>query len=295
MTLGRVLRILVAVAMLALIGVYVSQLDWAAIGGYARDASIPLLVLATLGNLPLIWLKARRLRVLVGDTLPTRRLMQIYVASYAADNLVMSQAGLGVRVALLARDGVAVASAVTTQVVEKVLEGIGLAVIAVPLLGADDLDGSLRTTLRICLVIGAVGAAVLVGLALVRTREHRVFRRVAEVAAVLRDPRLTGRVVALTLAAWLVEYGMVVASLAAVGLDIDPLVPAVVLLAVNLAALIPGLPANIGPFEMACVLALGATGVGRDHALGFAILYHALHTLPVTLAGLAAPIRPHST
>ena len=108
--------------------------------------------------MPLIWLKARRMRVLTGDTIGTGRLMQMYVASYAADNLVMSQAGLGVRVAMLVRDGVALAVAVTVQVVEKVVEGIGLAIVALPLLASDDLDTALRTTLRLCLAIGGIGA-----------------------------------------------------------------------------------------------------------------------------------------
>nr|HEX4313873.1 lysylphosphatidylglycerol synthase transmembrane domain-containing protein [Kofleriaceae bacterium] len=297
MTLSRAIRLLIAVVVVAMIALYVRDFDWAAIGDYARHASIPLLAVATLGNLPLIWMKALRLRTLVTGSLSTPRLMRIYVASYAADNLLMSQAGIGVRVALLARDGVALAAAVTTQVVEKVLEGIGLAVIALPLLGWDDLDGPLRTTLKICLGLGAGGAVALAGLALVRgaRSENRIVKRVAEVAAVLRRPGPTAQVMAFTLAAWAVEYAMIVASLAAVGLELDPLLPLAVLVAVNLAALIPGLPANIGPFEMACVVVLGAAGVSQSHALGFAILYHVLHTLPVTVAGLAAPIRQRST
>jgi uncharacterized membrane protein YbhN (UPF0104 family) len=217
--------------------------------------------------------------------------MQMYVASYAADNLVMSQAGLGVRVAMLVRDGVAVAVAVTVQIVEKVVEGIGLAIVALPLLASDDLDTALRTTLRLCLAIGGLGVITLIVFAAMRAREHKVWKRVSEVAAVLRDPKRTAWVGALTLAAWLVEYAMVAVALASFHVELAVLTPVLVLVAVNLAALIPGLPANIGPFEMACVLALGATAVPHEVAIGFAILYHVLHTVPVTVAGVLPAFR----
>src|SRR5215831_17940762 len=108
------------------------------------------------GLLPLIWLKAVRLRLLIGGRVGAGKLMGFFVASYAADNLVMSQAGLGLRVALLRREGVALASAVAVQGLEKLLEGIGMAVIALPLLATPDLAPWLASAIRWCLIIGAV-------------------------------------------------------------------------------------------------------------------------------------------
>jgi uncharacterized membrane protein YbhN (UPF0104 family) len=287
----RALRVAIALAVIFVIALYVRDMDWDAIVRAATSASVPLLALSAAGNVPLIWLKARRMRLLTGDHIGTGRLMQMYVASYAADNLVMSQAGLGVRVAMLVRDGVAVAVAVTVQIVEKVVEGIGLAIVALPLLASDDLDTALRTTLRLCLAIGGLGVITLIVFAAMRAREHKVWKRVSEVAAVLRDPKRTAWVGALTLAAWLVEYAMVAVALASFHVELAVLTPVLVLVAVNLAALIPGLPANIGPFEMACVLALGATAVPHEVAIGFAILYHVLHTVPVTVAGVLPAFR----
>jgi uncharacterized membrane protein YbhN (UPF0104 family) len=287
----RALRVAIVIIVVAVIAMYVRDMDWDAIVHAATSASVPLLALSAAGNVPLIWLKARRMRLLTGDHIGTGKLMQMYVASYAADNLVMSQAGLGVRVAMLAREGVALATAVTVQVIEKVVEGIGLAIVALPLLASDDLDTALQTTLRLCLAIGGVGAMALIVFAAVRARENKVWKRISEVAAVLRDPKLSARVGALTLAAWIVEYAMVAVALASFHVDMAVLTPILVLVAVNLAALIPGLPANIGPFEMACVLALGATTVPHEVAIGFAILYHVLHTVPVTVAGVLPAFR----
>ena len=77
------------------------------------------------------------------------------------------------------------------------------------------------------------------------------------------------------------------AVLAALHLDVPALpAAALVLLAVNMAALVPGLPGNAGTFEMSCALALAAVGLGSASALSFALVYHAAHTIPVTIAGV---------
>jgi uncharacterized membrane protein YbhN (UPF0104 family) len=296
MTRGKAIRLAIAAAMVVMIAFFVRKLDWHAIAVSTADASVPLLILATLGNVPLIWCKARRMKLLAGGGIATSELMGMYVASYAADNLFMSQAGLGVRVAMLARKGLPVPTAITTQVVEKVIEGVGLAIVALPLLGWDDLSPALRSTLEICLIFGAVGAALLVGLALVRSNKQGVVRKVAEVAAVLREPSLAARVGGYTMLAWASEYLIIWLTMAGMHVPMPtPLVPLVVLVAVNLAALIPGLPGNIGPFEMACVLALGTTSIAQEPALGFAIIYHALHTVPVTIVGFLPALRPDAS
>jgi uncharacterized membrane protein YbhN (UPF0104 family) len=261
--------------------------DWAAIGRTAGDASFALLALSAFGNAPLIACKALRLRFLIGERIGVARLMGFYVASYAADNLVMSQAGLGVRVISLYREGVPMATAVTSQAIEKVLEGIGLAILTVPLLATQDLEPRLAASLRWCAIGGAITVALLAVAAVVWRRKLRLVRRLAGIVAWLRDPWLAGRLLVLTLAAWAVEVAIVMTTLWALHLDVPFVVgPTLVLLAVNLAALVPGLPANVGPFEMACVLALGTFGIDSDTALGFGIVYHALHTIPVTLFGI---------
>ncbi len=80
---------------------------------------------------------------------------------------------------------------------------------------------------------------------------------------------------------------MVFAVFAALKTDVPYLGgTALVLIAVNMAALIPGLPANLGAFEMSCTLALQALGVPATTALSFALLYHLMHTVPVTIIGV---------
>lgn len=283
----QLLRVAIAAVMLALVVHYVRGVDWDKIGTATAAASIPLLLLSALGNLPLIWLKALRLRLLIGGRIAPWRLMGFYVSSYAADNLLMSQAGLGVRVAMMHKDGVPLATAVSSQAVEKVLEGIGLALLALPVLATQQLEPRLAASLRWCLIGGGILVGVLAVVAIVWRRKLRVMRRLGDAVAPLRDPALAVRLLALTVAAWVVEVAIVMSCLWALHVDLPSVVgPTLVLLAVNLAALVPGLPANVGPFEMACVLALGTFGVGETTALGFGIVYHALHTIPVTLIGI---------
>ncbi len=287
MTWQTMLRICIAAFVVAFAVIYVRDVDWSQIADVARSASPWLLVVGVLGNVPLIALKAMRLRLLVGGRVGVVQLMGFYVTSYAADNLLMSQAGLGVRVALLRGEGIPLATAAAVQGVEKLVEGVGLALIALPLVAMPDLAPWLRTTLHWCLGIGGGAALALVVLVVLSHREIHALRQLKDTLALLRHGGLALRVAAATLAAWIIEVLIVAATLAALHLPVDLVTATIVLVAVNVASLVPGLPANLGSFEMAAVLALDVVGVPRAAALGFAILYHASHTIPVTLIGLA--------
>jgi uncharacterized membrane protein YbhN (UPF0104 family) len=263
-------------------------LDGRAIVSALAGASVPLLVLSALGNAPLVWTKARRMRALLDGQISTPRLMALYFTSYAADNLLMSQAGLGIRVAWLRVAGVPLATAASAQAVEKILEALGLVLLAGPFLWLSDGLGHLR---RVVLWVTLAAVASLV-IAVVALPRHRALK---DLGSALRRSALT--LTLLTAAAWVLEALMVIAVLAAMHLDL-PWLPssALVLLAVNLAALIPGLPGNLGTFEVSCSLALGAVGLDPTRALSFALVYHALHTVPVTVAGVILQRwLPHAT
>lgn len=281
----------VRIAVIALVAVlcvvFVRHVDWHLLASATAGASIPLLVLGVLGNVPLIWLKALRMRALVAGKIGTARLSGFYVASYAADNLLMSQAGLGLRVALLRREGLPLANAITVQALEKLLEGIGLALLAVPLLATTELDPRLAGTIRWGLIIGGAALALVVGFVIVNRRDLKIFQRIAETAKLLRDPALATRVLVLTMAAWAVEVAIVWVTLVALNLPVASVAtPVLVLVAVSLAALVPGLPANVGSFEFAAIVALASSGIASEPALAFAMVYHASHTIPVTIVGV---------
>lgn len=101
------------------------------------------------------------------------------------------------------------------------------------------------------------------------------------------DTRALGTSFALSLAAWGMELLVVVLSLEAVGLRLSLSASLLVLLAVNVALALPLTPpGNFGTLELGAVVALLGLGVAKEHALVFALCYHALQVVPVGLAGL---------
>lgn len=281
------LRLILMAGVLALAARFLSRLDWHALASAAAQARLGLIALAAAGNLPLIWLKAVRLERLLDHRLATARLMRFFVTSYAADNLIMSPAGTGLRVSLMHTSGIPLTRAVEVQIVEKALEAITLALLACPLALLPRQPAWVREVIALCLAVGVVAAGAAAWLVLRRGTRGAVLRRLTEFMRSLGRPRLILELGVTTVLAWVVEAALVVWTLQALHLKVPLLVTAtLVLLAVNTAALVPGLPANIGPFEASCVLALSAVHVDPARALGFALLYHGLHTIPVTLAGL---------
>ena len=114
----------------------------------------------------------------------------------------------------------------------------------------------------------------------------RLFALRAGLAGV-RRPRALAVSTAWALAAWGVEVLVTHLTMLACGVDVGYAGAIVVLLAVNFALLAPAPPANLGSFEVGAVLALGSLGVERDRALAVALVFHALHMLPVSVAGAA--------
>jgi uncharacterized membrane protein YbhN (UPF0104 family) len=65
-----------------------------------------------------------------------------------------------------------------------------------------------------------------------------------------------------------------------------------VLMAVNLALVVPfAPPANLGSLEVGATLALMESGVPKERALAFALVYHLLQVIPIGFAGLSLASR----
>ena len=276
---------------LVLLGRLAMQQDWRRVWGVMRGAQVGLIVVVTALNVPLIWCKARRLHLLLRPVLrvPSSRLMRFFVASYAAENLVMAYAGMGVRVAFLRREGVAWSTAAAVQALEKAMEAMGVALVALVV----QLSPSLSTLptwigrpLRWSFVLAGVALVGSVALLVAEGTGRGLIRRFGVAATALRQPEVALETSLWTAIAWAIEVVMVILGLRALGLPAGLMGACLVLLAVTLGTLIPGLPGNFGTFEASAVVALGVLGVEPAVALGWALLYHFLHTIPVTVVGL---------
>jgi len=157
------------------------------------------------------------------------------------------------------------------------------------------------------LASAALTGALLALLALAASRQAWAVQRYHRLAARLPDPLRTrladlladfGRGLTLfgrrndtllALAWSLVVWGLAaltnVILLAALGIDAPGWTTWLVLVTGYIATFLPTVPAQIGVFEYASVLALSAAGVGPEEALVFALLLHLLVYGPPAILG----------
>jgi phosphatidylinositol alpha-mannosyltransferase len=132
-----------------------------------------------------------------------------------------------------------------------------------------------------------------------RSRHERLARTASTLARVLalarrglvvfRSPRRGVPAVTAQLAAWGLQWLSCYTILVALSLqDQAGLIgAAAVLLAVNVAAVLPPTPANVGVFQAACLVVLAAFGVGAGPGLAYGILLQAVEV--VTALALGTP------
>ena len=110
---------------------------------------------------------------------------------------------------------------------------------------------------------------------------------------VFRRPRL-GAVAALAqLSAWAVQWLSCYVLLVALGLDQRAGIgaAAAVLFAVNVTAVLPATPSNVGVFQAACVAVLAAYGVGYAEALAYGIILQSVEIATAIVMGAPALVK----
>ncbi|CAA9505152.1 MAG: hypothetical protein AVDCRST_MAG67-2360, partial [uncultured Solirubrobacteraceae bacterium] len=110
---------------------------------------------------------------------------------------------------------------------------------------------------------------------------------------VFRQPRLGSIATLAQLAAWALQWLSCYVLLVALGLDEGAGLgaAAAVLFAVNVTAVLPATPSNIGVFQAACVAVLGAYGVGYADALAFGIILQAVEIGTAVVMGAPALVK----
>jgi uncharacterized membrane protein YbhN (UPF0104 family) len=277
------LRVAVVIAAMAFLA---RGIDWRDVASRLAHASLPLLAVVVALNGCMMAVKAARLRLLLGPgRVSFRACFAALLCSSALNNVTPLRGGDLARLWMLQRQaGVTKSAALGVALVERSFEMLALAAFALgpTLLGL--------VAQRWVLVAAPAVAAVTVALLLVLWRA-RASARLAGAARVLRGGGTAARALALSLAAWTLEAAMIVTCARAIALPIGAALAPVILLAINLAIVLPSTPASAGPFESAVVLVLGLAGIAKGPAVAFAFLYHAVQVAPVTLAGLAVVTR----
>lgn len=118
----------------------------------------------------------------------------------------------------------------------------------------------------------------------------RALRLARQGLAVFARPRHGAPAIGFQLLAWALQWSSCYLVLVALNLQshTGAAAAAAVLLAVNVSAVVPATPSNVGVFQAACVGALALFGVGYGPALAYGILLQAVEVLTALALGVPA-------
>jgi uncharacterized protein (TIRG00374 family) len=227
------------------------------------------------------------------------------LVGYFFNNVLPARAGEAARVVALHRSSATSrAELAATVVVERAFDVVALVVllfVASPWL--PDVSWA-QSAAVLAGVLGAGCALLVLGVAVWGERPFRVLLRplallpfvgeeqLARAAANLihglaafRRPRLALAAFVWTTLSWLVLALSTWFVLRAFDLGLSPLAGLLVVIAINLALILPSSPAAVGVFEAATLVALSAYGVSSSKALPAALVLHLLNLVPYLLAG----------
>jgi phosphatidylinositol alpha-mannosyltransferase len=195
-----------------------------------------------------------------------------------------------------------VAGTVFSQTLINLLAlGILLAITftSVPLLHGHvaGIAGALTVPLLVCaLVLAGPRLLALAG----RSRSQRIVRAADSITRMLQlarrglvvfaRPRNGSAAIAFQLLAWALQWLSCYMVLLALGLQSRTglATAAAILLAVNLSAVLPATPSNVGVFQAACLVVLAAYGVGAGPGLAYGIILQAVEILTALALGIPA-------
>lgn len=271
---------------------------WSDVANSLRRARLSLLGATVLLNVLMMTVKAIRLRLLLGGRASVATCFAANLSGSALNNLTPFRGGDVARLWMLeVHAGVTKTSAAVIALAEHIFELLALSVLAC-LAAASIHTQGWAVSSAAALLFAMVIAVLIVGHAgrhppgseseapQGKGRLWRLLhRRVQPAAAVLRSRKTVAAALALSLLSCLIEARMVTLTGDAVGLKTGTALALVVLFGINVAMAVPALPASAGVFEAGATLVLMRAGVVRDRALAFAILYHLVQVVPVTLAG----------
>jgi phosphatidylinositol alpha-mannosyltransferase len=131
------------------------------------------------------------------------------------------------------------------------------------------------------------GAIAIAGLLRLAQRGLVVFAR----------PRHGVPAVGFQLLAWALQWASCYMVILALGLQhhATPVTAAAILLTVNVTAVLPATPSNVGVFQAACLVVLAAYGIGAGPALAYGIILQAIELLTALALGVPALLREGMT
>jgi len=182
---------------------------------------------------------------------------------------------------------------------------LALAILAaITFSGAPLLDGKAAGVVTAVAVPVAIAMIVVFGPRLLALAQRSGWERLRRVAGALERalrlarqglhvfarPRHGGGAVLCQLSAWALQWLACYMIVLALGLQSHAtlVTAAAVLLAVNVSAVLPATPSNVGVFQAACLVVLAAYGVGAGAGLAYGIILQAVEVLTALILGVPA-------
>lgn len=301
-----------------------SGIDWATSWTHVRNADVGLLIASAFAATLIFAIRVPRWRVILPPRPPEQRLpfsslFQAIIIGQMMTNVVPGRAGEIARPYVLSRKepSVPFSTGVASVVVDRIFDGIvvlllllvamldptfpsaaqinGRSIGNFALLGTAGLMVGL-TSLFLLVLFPAqfIGASRSLARRSVPRLEEPVaqfFERFAAGLTILRDPRRFLLAFVWTLVHWLVCAASYWLAYRAIGLEAPFMSALFVQTIIVLAVALPQAPGFVGVFEVFAVLALGVYGVDEDVAFAWAVAYHVVTYIPVTVLGIIYSIR----
>jgi phosphatidylinositol alpha-mannosyltransferase len=314
----RAIGVVVVLLVAGLLAFGISRLNFSGIGHALLTASPGWLALAlalmgtSLVMRSISWQQTLR-AALPGTPMPWYPVLRALMIGVMASALFPGRVGEPARVVVLTRrlQGsrrqllAVVAGTVFSQTLINLL---ALAALAVVTFTSVPLEHSHLTAVLIALAI-PLGAAALVisGPRLLAVARRSRFPRLGAAAdrlgralvlarhglIVFARPRNGAPAIGFQLLAWALQWLSCYCVLLALGLANDAGLAgaAAILLVVNVSAVLPATPSNVGVFQAACLVVLAAYGVGAGQGVAYGIILQAVEVITAIALGLPALLR----
>jgi uncharacterized protein (TIRG00374 family) len=304
-TLTRALRLLVTVAILVMLVVFATKVNWHSTWAAIRQSSISLLLAAALVNLLSLALKGVRwwifLRPIGANSLWLA--LRATFAGAGLNNVLVANSGEAARVIFVSRAShITSAKVLATLALERLFELIGYVVmlaLAVSLLPLPPALERTRPFAWLALLLIAVmlvylvrrpegvehaATATEVGW---RAKTRQYMRRFMHaIAGISTGPRF-GAALGLSVAIWTLQVATYALTAAAAHFPLPLVGTVAAILAVNIGFAIRATPGNVGVFQMLYAATTTAFGYDENTALAVAFLIQTQQILPVTILGIA--------
>jgi glycosyltransferase 2 family protein len=294
--LSRAFRIVCIVGVFVALWLFVRKANLANLADTFERATLWPVIVAVVLNLVSQNVKAFKWKIMLAPRhrVPFSRLLRYEFAAQAASSTTPVRAGEVLRFWMLKQEGVPATTTAALIALKKLLEGVGLTVLVLPV---PWLISGLPAWVKGLIFLFA--ALMIFFLALLTVAARRadpakppnILRSLVGGMAFLCDSRRLAAALAMALVGEAADFGAAALLLYALHVHQPIAVGALSLFMVDVSNLLPGAPGQLGTFEVGAFTALGALHIARGPMIAFALLFHAQQVLPQVVIGL--PLEVH--